>query len=69
MKEINKNNYCIHGKTLNSISINDWACPPINNRICQCCNNQLTYEEKQELGYDAKLCKVCLTGKIIMELL
>ena len=60
MKEIDKNNYCVHGKTLDSTSFGN---------ICQCCNNQLTYEEKQELGYDSKLCKVCLTREIIMELL
>ena len=56
-----KNYFCPHGKTLDSNSFGD--------NICQCCNNQLTYEEKQELGYDAKLCKVCLTSSIITELL
>ena len=62
MKEIDKNNYYPHGKALDFMQYN------ILYR-CQCCNNQLTYEEKQELGYDAKLCKVCLTSPIIIELL
>ena len=62
MKEINKNNYCPHGKALDNIRYDILL-------TCHCCNNIITYEEKQELGYDAKLCKVCLTGKIIMELI
>jgi len=62
MKEIDKNNYCVHGKSINNFVYRDF-------KYCSCCEGHIIYEHLLELGMDSKLCKVCLTSPIITELL
>jgi len=62
MKEIDKNSFCIHGKTLDLHQYEEF-------KHCNCCNQILSYEEKELLGKESKLCSWCLLKPIKEELL